>query len=148
MCEDYLVVGSAPRLGVLVLLILISVGNCCLLVRVIRVSVTLSHGYVRTFESAPHDTGSIGFHVLICGTLGACFALRPPDWLLPCKVEVWQWVVKRRIFDPFSEYSGWILLHLMFRELCIYGPSGWASVTVSPFPHCGVMIYISCPLYS
>ena len=26
--------------------------------------------------------------------------------LLPCKLEVWEWVVKRRIFNQFSEFSG------------------------------------------
>ena len=26
----------------------------------------------------------------------------------PRKLEVWEWVVKRRIFDPFSELSGWV----------------------------------------
>ena len=28
------------------------------------------------------------------------------DRLLPCKLQVWEWVVNRRIFDPFSEFSG------------------------------------------
>ena len=26
----------------------------------------------------------------------------------PCKLEVWEWVVKRRIFNPFSKFSGLI----------------------------------------
>ena len=49
------------------------------------------------------------------------------NWLLPCKSVVWEWVVKRRIFDPFSECSC----------ICIYGPSGWASVMVPPLPCSG-----------
>ena len=49
-------------------------------------------------------------HVLGCGTFDACFCLYPSNWLSACKLEVWEWVVKRCIFDPFSEFSGWILV--------------------------------------
>ena len=38
--------------------------------------------------SDSHDARSIGFHVLVCGTFGACFALYRSNWLPPCKLEV------------------------------------------------------------
>ena len=54
--------------------------------------------------------------------------------LLTCKFEVREWVVKRRIFDPFSEFSGWgeflpdssMHIHILRTVLA------WASVMVSP----------------
>ena len=30
------------------------------------------------------------------------------DRLILCKLQLWEWGVKRRIFDPFSESSGWV----------------------------------------
>ena len=58
------------------------------LLRIIRVSLVFAYCHV--------------------GTLGACFAVHPSNWLLRCKLEVWEWAVKRRIFDAFSEFSVWI----------------------------------------
>ena len=66
--------------------------------------------------------------------------------LRPCKLKVWEWVVKRRIFDPFSEYSEWVSSCLVLLRVCIYGPSGRASVVVSPLPRSGVMLCSKCPL--
>ena len=57
--------------------------------------------------SASHYTRSIGFHVLVCEAFGACSDLHPSNWLLPCKLGVWDWVVTRRIFVQFSEFSTW-----------------------------------------
>ena len=36
--------------------------------------------------------------------MGACFAFDPSNWSLPYKLEVWEWIVKRRIFDPRSQF--------------------------------------------
>ena len=52
-----------------------------------------------------HCTRYFGFHVLVCGAFGTCFDLHSSNWFLPYKLEVWGWAVKRRIFDPFSEFS-------------------------------------------
>ena len=38
------------------------------------------------------------------------FAVSPSIRPQPCKLEVWEWVVKCRIFDPLSEFSGLFLL--------------------------------------
>ena len=49
-------------------------------------------------------------------------------------MEVWEWVVKPRIFDPFPTFSEWISCPPDFLFTCIYGRSGWACVMISPFP--------------
>ena len=43
----------------------------------------------------------------IANEFRTCFLIHSVhgDRLLPRKLEVWEWVVKRRIFDPFSEFS-------------------------------------------
>ena len=46
------------------------------------------------------------FRVPVRSDLLSIFAVYAFNRLLPCKLEVWEWVVKRRIFDPISEFSG------------------------------------------
>ena len=46
------------------------------------------------------------FRVPVCSDLLSIFAVYAFNRLLPCKLEVWEWVAKRRIFDPISEFSG------------------------------------------
>ena len=60
----------------------------CLLCSIIRVLLTVTYWYVARF--------------------GDCFTLHLSNGFLPCKLEVWEWVVKPRILDPFCEFSGWI----------------------------------------
>ena len=54
---------------------------------------------------------------------GTVYAL---NQVLSCKLEVWEWVVKRRIFDTIFRIPRIILC------ICIYGPSEWASFMVPP----------------
>ena len=70
------------------------------------------------------------------------FAVSTGNRPQPCKLEVWEWVVKCRIFDPFSKISGLFSFMPEFSmNLHIYTTlSGWAGVTVSPFPCYGVMV--------
>ena len=85
---------------------------------------------------------------------------------LPCKLEVWEWVVKRRIFDPFSEFSEWVQflpvsassIHspnspngfsscLFLQCICIYSVIQGGLVLWCPLsPVAVVMICSKCPL--
>ena len=85
----------------------------------------------------PSRTCMVGFVVIR-------FTVYAFNRLLPCKLEVWEWVVKRRIFEPFTEFSGWFSSCLILLCICIYSPSGWASVMVFPLPCSGVML---CSIY-
>ena len=75
------------------------------------------------------------------------FAVSTCNRLQPYKLEVWEWVVKRRIFDLFCEFSRWVWFVSGFsKSAYIYGPSGWASLMVSPLSCCGILIYSKRPL--
>lgn len=56
---------------------------------------------------------------------------------------MWEWVVKHRIFDIFIQFSELDLV-LCDISIVLYIRTSWlASVMVSPFPSCGIMIYTS-----
>lgn len=65
-------------------------------------------------------------------------------------LEVWKWVVERRTFDPFSEFSKGIkymqyssLLLIVYASAdctAVYDPLRWASGVVSPFSSTGVIM--------
>ena len=63
-------------------------------------------GMISLLTSASRFTRSIGCRVLVCRAFGAYFALHPSNGLFPRKLEVWEWIVKRRIFVPFSNSPG------------------------------------------
>ena len=50
----------------------------------------------------------LAFTCWYVGRLVPAFALVQLVSALQGAVEVWEWVVKHRIFDEFSEFSGWI----------------------------------------
>ena len=91
------------------------------LVRLVRIPLAPTPRYVRTLDvffalyafqsrtdvfgiltsASHHNMRPTDFHVLVCDVKCLVwFALYLSNWFLPCKLEVWQWAVKRRIFDP------------------------------------------------
>ena len=51
--------------------------------------------------STPHGS-IVGWITLRCLAVYTCNCLQPYE------LEVWEWVVKRRIFNPFSEFPWWV----------------------------------------
>ena len=60
---------------------------------------------IRRFPSALRGETDATVTIDSCavGPVSPCIRLQP------CKLEVWEWVLKCRIFDPFSEFSGLFL---------------------------------------
>ena len=90
-----------------------------------------------------------GFLLFSC-----CMSSLYGDYVYTCNrlqlngLEVWEWAVKRRIFDLFSELPGWVWfppelsLNLHIYVSFFRG----ASAIVSPLPCCGIVICSKRPL--
>lgn len=97
-----------------------------------------SRFHMQACSVCPSDCSPVAMvsHLPRWRTLRACFASHTFSWLLPCELAVWEWVLKRRIFDPHSPHSffGWIWLHLILLLVfyMLYGPSGCGQVLWDP----------------